>query len=114
MSKSLSSYPEEQRLHVATRRVIAGTGGTGYWGAIAYFDKKKLKYPGKAGAVQAIAKMAKEVTHDERGYTQPDSDRGRGERISTQPHAQTKGHPKKRFGKTRTGPKLGAYWPGRK
>lgn len=41
---------------VATRRLIGDTRGIGFWAAVSYFDKKKLKYPpqSKLGAGQLI------------------------------------------------------------
>lgn len=54
MTKGLSSYPEEQRQSIATRRLNNSTRGNGFWGAKSYFDKKGMRYPGKMGAAQAV------------------------------------------------------------
>lgn len=72
MSRSLSSFPEERRLAVATRRLNQGSAsnvrGNGFWAAKDYFDKHGLKYPGKMGAAQAIADALENASHDETGF----------------------------------------------
>lgn len=68
MSKALASYPEERRRDIASRRIMADTKGCGYWGARDYYDKFKLKYPGKAGAAQAVAKAMENAKHDATGF----------------------------------------------
>lgn len=49
MSKSIASYPPEQRRAVIARRLAANTRGNGYWAARSAADKLGIATP-KAGA----------------------------------------------------------------
>lgn len=52
MTKGLSSFPEQNRLAIATRRLNGNSRGMGFWAAKSYFDKFGMRYPGKLGAEQ--------------------------------------------------------------
>jgi hypothetical protein len=45
MSKSIASYPQEQRRAVIARRLAANTRGNGYWAARAAADKLGIATP---------------------------------------------------------------------
>lgn len=61
MSKGLRSYPEHLRESVAKRRLAGNTKGNGYWGAVAYFEKKKPKYTLKVAPTVAELDNAEEI-----------------------------------------------------
>lgn len=69
MSKGLASFPEDQRLRVATRRlnngVNTGVRGNGFWGAKDYFTKKGLRLPGKLGAQQLISDALERMNNND-------------------------------------------------
>lgn len=66
MSKGLASFPEEQRTHIATRRLqngIGGNRGNGFWGAKDYFLKKGMRLPGQLGTQQLISDAMERMQH---------------------------------------------------
>lgn len=90
MSKGLASYSSEQIAKIAERRIINGTRGIGYWGAINYFDKKHMKYPGKAGLMQNIKEAHDNAIFDDKGYSRNGSSpvkRHQGNLRGTDPEA---------------------------
>lgn len=54
MARSLASFPENQRLAIATRRLNGMTMGNGYWGAVDYYHKMKLETPQEKAARAAL------------------------------------------------------------
>lgn len=56
MARALASYPENQRLAVATRRLNGMTMGNGYWGARDYYRKMGLLTPEEKAARAALRK----------------------------------------------------------
>jgi hypothetical protein len=66
VSKGISQFPESQQVMVATRRLVGDTRGIGFWAAVSFFDKKKMKYPpqSKIGAGQLITDAMERYKED--------------------------------------------------
>jgi hypothetical protein len=65
MTKSISSFPKNQRLEVALHRIQEKKGGLGFFAAVDYFkavDKKVLE---ESRAKNAIAEMQAEIQYIE-------------------------------------------------
>lgn len=77
MTKSLSSYPEDRRQAIAMRRLNGRIRGSGFWAAKDYFDKKELRYPGKMGEMQDVAKALERSQINGGNFNQPDAPRDR-------------------------------------
>ncbi len=97
MSKGLSSFPEERRTAIATRRLnngINGNRGNGFWGAKDYFLKKGMRLPGKLGTEQTLMEALRRI-QDGSGFT-TDTPHDRRHKSDSAPKGQ-------RFGKSPRG-----------
>lgn len=114
MAKGLSSFPEERRTAVATRRLNGLTHGNGFWGAKDYFVKKGMRLPGKLGAMEDLKKALENIQHDENGTakgfsTGGDDVRQRNSRTKAGPRSgsHSKGNHRRKTG----GVSLASVWP---
>lgn len=90
MSKGLSQFPEDQRVHIATRRLIGNTRGIGFWAAKSFFDKKRLPYPAQCNLYAGQIMQAAMERFNENGSS------FHTEEVST-------AQPKRHFGEKREG-----------
>lgn len=85
MTKGLNSFPEAQRPAIANRRAKGAVRGNGFWGAIAFLDKKGLPRPGVLGAYQALNKVSERLLDEQ----------GRKNKRSTQPQRHSSDNPRR-------------------
>lgn len=66
MSKSIASYPPEQRRAVISRRLAQNSRGAGYWAARAAADKLGIKVPSQTRPPRPPREKREESPSDQR------------------------------------------------
>lgn len=102
MTKWLASFPESQRLRVATRRLKNGIAnnvqGNGFWAAKEYYEKKGMQLPDKLGIMQTLSKSLERMNNGSNVFT-TDSPQHRGHSSRVTNEGNSRGKPARRTDK---------------